>query len=103
CIDLNLFKFIKHDILLIKDKIYFHCFVSKSQYLMKINERYIKNNEILLFYKDTGILIEYNEEYNNFKLYKINICDLIRTCNCLSYVCMDDTILLLCTSNNNNM
>ncbi|ETO05618.1 hypothetical protein RFI_31778 [Reticulomyxa filosa] len=52
--DLNIFQFIKHDTLPTNDWIWYHCFVSKSEYgqvqeMMKTNQKYKQNYQMLLF------------------------------------------------------
>ncbi|ETO00314.1 hypothetical protein RFI_37133, partial [Reticulomyxa filosa] len=69
--NLNTFQFIKHDNLPIKNVMSFHCFVSKpEQEMMKANK---KNYEMLLFCKDIGLSIEYDEDDNTFQFYQLPI------------------------------
>ncbi|ETO33124.1 hypothetical protein RFI_03983 [Reticulomyxa filosa] len=94
--DLNTFQFIKHDKLptgYIKD----NCFVSKSengQEMMRTNKE--KNNkiyEMLLFCKNTGLSIEYDEDNNTFKSYPISVCDDIAPFYHYAYARINDIIL----------
>ncbi|ETO05011.1 hypothetical protein RFI_32386, partial [Reticulomyxa filosa] len=85
--DLNTFRYIKNSILPIHDRINYHCFVSKKSNNKKIHE-------MILFHKNTGLTIEYNETYNIFQFYNIRVCTTIKTCYSYGFVCVDDYILL---------
>ncbi|ETO33154.1 hypothetical protein RFI_03957 [Reticulomyxa filosa] len=94
--DLNTFQFIKHDTLPIRDLIEYPCFVSNSengqgQEIMKTNKK--KNYEMLLFCKKGGLLIEYDEDNNNFQFHKLPVCKDIAPLSEYAYVRVNDTIL----------
>ncbi|ETO00828.1 hypothetical protein RFI_36612, partial [Reticulomyxa filosa] len=78
------------------DIIWFHCFVSKAgngQGKKKMNaneEKNIKNNEMLLFCKGTGLSIEYDEDNNTFQFHQLLVCDDIAQFNEYAYVCIND-------------
>ncbi|ETO32146.1 hypothetical protein RFI_04972 [Reticulomyxa filosa] len=103
--DLNTFQFIKHDTLPIHDWICYHCFVSNSEngqgqeIMMKTNKQ---NYQMLLFYKKTGLLIEYDEDNNTFQFFKLPVCEDIEQFYKYAYVCINNVILLLGGSNYNN-
>ncbi|ETO06353.1 hypothetical protein RFI_31042 [Reticulomyxa filosa] len=61
--DLNTFQFIKHDTIPTYDNIWYHCFRMKKK-----NKR---NCQMLLFCKNTGLSIEYDEDNNTFQFYKL--------------------------------
>ncbi|ETO34097.1 hypothetical protein RFI_02997 [Reticulomyxa filosa] len=89
--NLNTFQFIKHDNLPIKNVMSFHCFVSKpEQEMMKANK---KNYEMLLFCKDIGLSIEYDEDDNTFQFYQLPIYYDFRSFDKYAYVCINDSIL----------
>ncbi|ETO10536.1 hypothetical protein RFI_26841 [Reticulomyxa filosa] len=97
--DLNTFQFIKHDKILFTNIAYFHCFVPKSengqgQEMMKKNqERKKQNYQMLLFCKNTGLSIEYDEDSNTFQFHQLPICDDIAPLHRYAYVCINDIIL----------
>ncbi|ETO35601.1 hypothetical protein RFI_01461, partial [Reticulomyxa filosa] len=96
--DLNTFQFIKHDTLPNNNSIFYHCFVSKSengqvQEMMKTNQKNKQNYQMLLFCKNTGLSIEYDEENNTFKFQKLHVCNDIASFNYYAYVCINDVIL----------
>ncbi|ETO23555.1 hypothetical protein RFI_13626 [Reticulomyxa filosa] len=77
--DLNTFRFIKHDILLTDNNIFFHCFVLNSkngqgQEMMKTNQKYKQNYQMLLFCLKTRLSIEYDEDDNTFQFYQLSVC-----------------------------
>ncbi|ETO10773.1 hypothetical protein RFI_26604 [Reticulomyxa filosa] len=77
------------------NSIQFHCFVSNSeneqvQEMMKINQKNKPNYQMLLLCRETGLLIEYDEDNNNFKL---PVCDNITSFYQYAYVCINDVIL----------
>ncbi|ETO12802.1 hypothetical protein RFI_24575 [Reticulomyxa filosa] len=64
--NLNTFQYVNHNNFPSEDYwISYHCFISK------INNK----NEMILFYKKTGLIIDYNENNNLFQFYKISVCD----------------------------
>ncbi|ETO10973.1 hypothetical protein RFI_26403 [Reticulomyxa filosa] len=94
--DLNTFQFIKHVTLPVQDLIGFPCFVSNSengqgQEMMKTNKK--KNYEMLLFCKEEGLSIEYDEDNNNFQFHKLPVCKDIAPLSDYAYVRVNDTIL----------
>ncbi|ETO32688.1 hypothetical protein RFI_04428 [Reticulomyxa filosa] len=103
--DLNTFQFIKYDILPTDYYIEYHCFVLKSkngqgQEMMKINQQ---NYQMLLFYKNTGLSIEYNENDNTFQFHKLTVCDDFKSLIAYAYVCINDDILFFGGSNDKNV
>ncbi|ETO06102.1 hypothetical protein RFI_31295 [Reticulomyxa filosa] len=79
--DLNKFQFIKHDYLPANNYIEYHCLVSNSengqvQEMMKTNKQ---NYQMLLFYKKTGLSIEYDEDNNTFQFHQLPVCKNIAT------------------------
>ncbi|ETO32966.1 hypothetical protein RFI_04140 [Reticulomyxa filosa] len=84
--DLSTFQFIKQDALLTKNNIQYHCFVSKSeneQEMMKINKQ---NYQLLLFCKNTGLSIKYDEDNNTFQFHQLPVCeDIVPLCK---YACV---------------
>ncbi|ETO36584.1 hypothetical protein RFI_00478 [Reticulomyxa filosa] len=96
--DLNTFQLIQHDQLPINNKIYYHCFVSKSenrqeQEMMKTNQRYKQNYQMLLFCWNIGLSIEYDEYNNTFQFHKLPVCHDMKPFNRYAYVCINDVIL----------
>ncbi|ETO15559.1 hypothetical protein RFI_21804 [Reticulomyxa filosa] len=79
--DLNTFQFIKHHTLPISSftSISYHCFK--------------KNYEMLLFYKKTGLSIEYNEDKNVFQFNELSVRGDIASLNYYAYVCINDIVL----------
>ncbi|ETO14444.1 hypothetical protein RFI_22924, partial [Reticulomyxa filosa] len=93
--NLNTFQFIKHDILPTNYYIYYHCFVSNSengqgQEMMKTNKQ---NDQILLFCKNTGLSIEYDEDNNTFQFHHLPVCKDLARLNRYAYVCTNGAIL----------
>ncbi|ETO32161.1 hypothetical protein RFI_04958, partial [Reticulomyxa filosa] len=86
--NLNTLEFISDDILPTMDKVWYHCFVPKSE-----NEIKKKNNEMLLFYQNTGLSIEYDEKNDVFQFHKIAVCDDIASFYKYAYVYTNDAIL----------
>ncbi|ETO08012.1 hypothetical protein RFI_29378 [Reticulomyxa filosa] len=93
--NLNIFQFIKHD-RLPTNYIQFHCFASNSEngqgqeMMMKTNQEKKKQNYQMLFCQNTGLLIEYDENSNNFQFDKhkcrlfLEQCYVIKLNNTLS-------------------
>ncbi|ETO31652.1 hypothetical protein RFI_05468 [Reticulomyxa filosa] len=72
----------------IPNKIKYHCFVAntkKSQSEMKIDA-------MLLFCKNTGLSIEYDEEKNAFEFHRLRVCTTIRQCVSYGYACVKNCI-----------
>ncbi|ETO31649.1 hypothetical protein RFI_05470 [Reticulomyxa filosa] len=95
--DLNTFQFIKHDTLPTYNKISYHCFISKSengqvQEMMKTNQKYKQNYQMLLFCAKIGLSIEYDEDNNNFQFHKLSVRHDIALFKYV-YVCINDIIL----------
>ncbi|ETN99575.1 hypothetical protein RFI_37895 [Reticulomyxa filosa] len=97
--DLNTFKFIKSDSLPHSNtNIWFHCFVSKSengqvQEMMKTNQKNKQNYQMLLFCKNIGLSIEYDEDNNTFQFQKLPVCHDIAPFYGYAYVCINDVVL----------
>ncbi|ETO05215.1 hypothetical protein RFI_32181 [Reticulomyxa filosa] len=94
--DLNTFQFIKHDILPIENEIYYYCFVSNAengqgQEMIKTNKQ---NYQMLLFHKNIGLSIEYDEDKNNFQFHQLPVCDDIALFCEYAYVCINDIIFI---------
>ncbi|ETO29497.1 hypothetical protein RFI_07623 [Reticulomyxa filosa] len=96
--DLNIFQFIKRDILP-TDFTNYHCFVSNSengqgQEMIKTNQGKIKQNyKMLLFCKKTGLSIEYDEDSNSFQFRQLTVCHNIEQFFRYAYVCINGVIL----------
>ncbi|ETO07310.1 hypothetical protein RFI_30083 [Reticulomyxa filosa] len=93
--NLNTFQFSKH-YFLPNTYISYHCFVlnpKNGQDIMKTNEEKKQNYQMLLFCKKIGLLIEYDEDSNNFQFHKLHVCDDITSFKYYAYVCIDDAIL----------
>ncbi|ETN98837.1 hypothetical protein RFI_38651, partial [Reticulomyxa filosa] len=96
--DLNTFELIKHDQLPTNSNICYHCFVSKSeneqvQEMMKTNKKYKQNYQMLLFYREIGLSIEYDEDNNTFQFHQLPVYHDIVSLFRYAYVCIDDIIL----------
>ncbi|ETO02096.1 hypothetical protein RFI_35340, partial [Reticulomyxa filosa] len=92
------FQFIKHDQLPTDNKIWCHCFVSKSenvqvQEMMKTNQKNKQNYQMLLFCKKTGLSIEYDGDNNTFQFQKLPVCSDISLFDSYAYVRINDIIL----------
>ncbi|ETO31209.1 hypothetical protein RFI_05912 [Reticulomyxa filosa] len=88
--NLNTFQVINDDTLPIDPYIYYHCFVSNSENEQEKNKE--KIYEMLLFYEDIRLSIEYDEDNNNFQFYELTVCDDIEPLHNYAYVCISDTI-----------
>ncbi|ETO34397.1 hypothetical protein RFI_02697 [Reticulomyxa filosa] len=88
--DLNTFQFVKHNTLPIDDNsdIKYHCFVSKRG-----NESNKKSHEMILFCKNIGLLIIYDEDNNIFQYHNIWVCTSIRSFISYACICIDEFIL----------
>ncbi|ETO27298.1 hypothetical protein RFI_09833 [Reticulomyxa filosa] len=60
-----------------------HCFVSKNN----------SANEILLFCRDVGLSIKYNEKSNTFEYHRLQVATAIRPLFMYAYVYVNDSIL----------
>ncbi|ETO11858.1 WD-40 repeat-containing protein [Reticulomyxa filosa] len=80
--DLNTFQYIKHDIFSTKYSIRCHNFFLIS-----------KKNEMLLFDERVGLSIQYDENNNNFKFNKIQLCNNIKLSSCYGCVHLNNFIL----------
>ncbi|ETO36035.1 hypothetical protein RFI_01027 [Reticulomyxa filosa] len=93
--NLNTFQFIKHDTLPADNVIFYHCFVStpengQGQKMIKTNK---KIYEMILFCKNTGLSIEYDEDNNTLQFHQLPICDDIEPLFAYAYVRINDIIL----------
>ncbi|ETO07754.1 hypothetical protein RFI_29636 [Reticulomyxa filosa] len=93
--DLNTFQYIKHATLPTNNSIWDHCFVSNSengqvQGMIKTNQQ---NYQMLLFGRETGLSIEYDEDNNAFQFQKLPVCDDIAPFYQYASVCINDIIL----------
>ncbi|ETO11481.1 hypothetical protein RFI_25895, partial [Reticulomyxa filosa] len=85
--DLNTFQFIKYHTLSTDYYIGRHCFVSTSenrqvQEMMKINQEKDKQNyQMLLFCRNTGLSIKYDDEDSIFQFHQLPVCDNISLFN----------------------
>ncbi|ETO25449.1 hypothetical protein RFI_11687 [Reticulomyxa filosa] len=88
--DLHAFQFINHSIL--PDNINYnigcHCFVAKKK-----NPHEKKKDEMILFCKETGLSIEYDEDNNTFQFYTLYVCTTMRSFRLFAYIHVDDLIL----------
>ncbi|ETO34790.1 hypothetical protein RFI_02295 [Reticulomyxa filosa] len=106
--DLNTFQFIKHDTLPDKNYVEYYCLVSNlenRQEMMKTNkEKHKQKYQMLLFCKDKGLSIEYDEDNNTLQFHQLPVCDEIAPFKYYAYVCINDVILFFggfCYKNNN--
>ncbi|ETO35879.1 hypothetical protein RFI_01183 [Reticulomyxa filosa] len=106
--DLNTFQFIKHDTLPTDNNIWYHCFVSKLengqvQEMMKANQKYKQNYQMLLFCWNTGLSIEYDGDNNIFKFRQLYVCKDIAPFYQYAYTYINDVILFFGGSNYTNI
>ncbi|ETO18861.1 hypothetical protein RFI_18385 [Reticulomyxa filosa] len=94
-IDLTTFQVVKRSTLPIRIVLGYHCFVSKKQKELPITKLNASADmyELMLFSKDTGLLLMYNEKRNTIKFEDVRVCTSIRQLSCYGYACVDDTIL----------
>ncbi|ETO23797.1 hypothetical protein RFI_13377, partial [Reticulomyxa filosa] len=85
--DLNTLQYINHSTLPIDNDIHYHCFVLSKK------EKNKDVNKMLLFFKNTGLSIIYNEKKNNFQFDNIRVCTTIKSFFSYGYVCINDVIL----------
>ncbi|ETO32584.1 Kelch motif family protein [Reticulomyxa filosa] len=90
--NLNTFQYVKHSILPTNDndRIRYHCFVLRESSKKNTNQ---KIHEMMLFHKNTGLSIEYDENYNIFQFYGVRVCTTMRSFCCYGFVYIDDSIL----------
>ncbi|ETO12077.1 hypothetical protein RFI_25300, partial [Reticulomyxa filosa] len=88
--NLNTLQIIKHDSLSTNDRIQHHCFVLKPENGSKSTK---KKTKMLLFCKNTGMSIEYDENNNTFEFRTLAICADIASLLSYAYVRIDDNIL----------
>ncbi|ETO34687.1 hypothetical protein RFI_02402 [Reticulomyxa filosa] len=104
--DLNTFQFIKHHTLSTKNEICYHCLVSENgqvQEMMKTNgEKNKQNYRVLLFCKNEGLSIEYDEDNNAFQFHELPVCDSTAPFYKYAYVCINDIVLFFGGWNNSN-
>ncbi|ETO20412.1 hypothetical protein RFI_16802 [Reticulomyxa filosa] len=91
--DLNTCKYLKHDNIPVEAKwISYHCFVSKNGNQLSASKE--RKYEMMLFCKDIGFSIEYDEDNNTFEFQKLRVCTTIRPFKYYAYVQVNDVILL---------
>ncbi|ETO34966.1 Pfs, NACHT and WD domain protein, partial [Reticulomyxa filosa] len=90
--NLNTFQYVKHSTLPTNDndRIRYHCFVSKKPSKKNTNQNI---HEMMLFHKNTGLSIEYDENYNIFQFYDVRVCTTLRPFCCYGFVYVNDCIL----------
>ncbi|ETO22686.1 hypothetical protein RFI_14507 [Reticulomyxa filosa] len=93
--DLNTFQHIKCHTLPIDDSISSHCFVAKKENDLSIaqTDENKKIHTMMLFYADTGLVIEYDENNNIFQFHNVRVCTSIRQISAYTYVVINDSIL----------
>ncbi|ETO34892.1 hypothetical protein RFI_02196 [Reticulomyxa filosa] len=93
--DLNTFQFIKHGTLPTNNRMRYHCFVSNSEneQVQEMTKTSKQKYQMLLFKKNTGLSIEYDEDNNNFQFHQLPVCEDIAIFNYYGYVCVNDIIL----------
>ncbi|ETO29784.1 G-protein beta WD-40 repeats containing protein [Reticulomyxa filosa] len=92
--DLNTFQHVKQANLPIDDAcIQYHCFVPKIGKGSARNFTDEKVHEMLLFYKNVGLSIEYDEDNNVFQFHKVWVCTSIRQLYSYGYICINGFIL----------
>ncbi|ETO07198.1 hypothetical protein RFI_30192 [Reticulomyxa filosa] len=92
--DLHTFQYIKHSTLPVDSdtQIKYHCFVLKPTHGLSKEKKDKKLHEMMLFCKNTGLTIEYDEDYNLFQFYCVWVCTTIRPFYSYGFVCVNDTI-----------
>ncbi|ETO07552.1 hypothetical protein RFI_29840 [Reticulomyxa filosa] len=91
--NLKTYRYVTQNTLPIDEWIWHHCFVSKTDNDLEIMPKNKNKNEMLLFCKDAGLSIEYNENNNKFRFQNIRVCSTIRSLNQYAYLCVNDVIL----------
>ncbi|ETO07197.1 G-protein beta WD-40 repeats containing protein [Reticulomyxa filosa] len=99
--DLHTFQYIKHSTLPVDSdtQIKYHCFVLKPTHGLSKEKKDKKLHEMMLFCKNTGLTIEYDEDYNFFQFYCVWVCTTIRPFYSYGFVCVDDAIWFFGGSN----
>ncbi|ETO21264.1 hypothetical protein RFI_15940 [Reticulomyxa filosa] len=69
--DLNVFQFIKHDILPINNYIGYHCFILNSENGQREENKQNSHVVVLSKYR---LSIEYNEDNNTFRFCQLSVC-----------------------------
>ncbi|ETO15469.1 hypothetical protein RFI_21895, partial [Reticulomyxa filosa] len=74
------------------------CFVSNSengqvQEMIETNKEKEQNYQMLLFSKNTGLSIEYDEDNNKFQFHQLSVCHSVAQLNGYAYVRINDVIL----------
>ncbi|ETO36706.1 hypothetical protein RFI_00355 [Reticulomyxa filosa] len=86
--NLHTFRVVKHAVLPVH-KMRDHCFVPASS---KLKDNTNIHN-MLLFHKDKGLEIEYEEDRNIFIFFTARVCTTMRSLSCYGFVCISDFIL----------
>ncbi|ETO14968.1 hypothetical protein RFI_22400, partial [Reticulomyxa filosa] len=83
--NLNTFRYVKHSVLPTNDndRIRYHCFVSKKPSKKNTNQNI---HEMMLFHKNTGLSIEYDENYNIFQFYGVRVCTTMKSFCCYGII-----------------
>ncbi|ETO35899.1 hypothetical protein RFI_01163 [Reticulomyxa filosa] len=91
--NLDTFQYIYNNTFLTEENwISYHSFISKTE----------NKNEMILFYKNTGLIINYNENNNTLQFHKISICDDISLLKRYSCVYVNDDMILFFGEWNNS-
>ncbi|ETO05539.1 hypothetical protein RFI_31860 [Reticulomyxa filosa] len=79
--DLDAFQYVNRSNLPIDSCLFYHCFVLTSNNEIETAKKHIKQSqsEMLLFYKNLGLSIVYDEDSNIFAFYKIWVCSTMRS------------------------
>ncbi|ETO33215.1 hypothetical protein RFI_03892, partial [Reticulomyxa filosa] len=92
--NMNTFQYIKQNTLPTDDYIWYHCFVAKmGNEISHVKEKINAKHEMLLFCKETGIAIEYDEDNNMFAFQTLYVCSTMRSFTGYAYVCVNGVIL----------
>ncbi|ETO20421.1 G-protein beta WD-40 repeats containing protein, partial [Reticulomyxa filosa] len=91
--DLNTCKCIKRDTLPIRNETYYHCFVPKIDNGFEKKKKNTKMYEMVLFCRNTGISIKYDEDRNEFQFDQLRVCFTMRPFYAYAYIYVDDFIL----------
>ncbi|ETO07301.1 hypothetical protein RFI_30089 [Reticulomyxa filosa] len=88
--DLTTFQYVSSSNLPIYACTGYHCFVEKPKNEFAKDTRL---NTMLLFYRDTGLFISYDEDYNNFEFQDVPVCTSLAPLNRYAYVTINDCVL----------
>ncbi|ETO21065.1 hypothetical protein RFI_16137 [Reticulomyxa filosa] len=93
--DLNTLQFLKQDIVPSEPDNWtkYHCFLSKTDNELSTIKTNKRIYELLLFCKNTGLLIQYNEESNTFQFHKLRVCTNIKPLYSYGYIYIKDFVL----------